>query len=315
MRDYNFIKDQFISKHTINNYEYLEKYIKLLLDYKIEECGEYTEMHHILPRSVFPEFEKEDWNIIELKYMDHINAHLYLFKSINIRKYQRTLNFMIPKYKDSELISNAAKIGWLNLKGDEEKYKKWRNSRSNHMKLLSSNEQQRRAKLFWDNMTKEQYELFSSKMKGYWTDEKREEKSKQMNEHYSNQENIEKKRIEGQKRWNNMSIEERENFKLTMNTVNKDVEKRKVAGEKIKNLWTNIDYLEKMRNRPHNPGKKIKIIKQDGEEIIVENMRKFEKEYNFSSHLIRKYRDKDIYINEKDLKENKFLLNCKIESL
>jgi hypothetical protein len=136
-----------------------------------------------------------------------------------------------------------------------------------------------------------------------------------MNEHYSNPENIEKKRIEGQKRWDNMSIEERENFKLTMNTVNKDVEKRKVAGEKIKNLWTNIDYLGKMRNRPHNPGKKIKIIKPDGEEIIVENMRKFEKEYNFSSHLIRKYRDKDIYIKEIDLKENKFLLNCKIESL
>jgi len=44
-------------------------------------------------------------------------------------------------------------------------------------------------------------------------------------------------------------------------------------------------------------------------------MRDIEKEYNFSSHLIRKYRDKDILINEKDLKVNQQLLNCKIKTM
>jgi hypothetical protein len=59
----------------------------------------------------------------------------------------------------------------------------------------------------------------------------------------------------------------------------------------------------------------LKIIKPDGEEIIVESMRFFEKEYDFSLHLIRKYRDTDIEISEKDLNSNLFLLKCKIETI
>ena len=236
MRDYNFLKNKFSEKHTIDNIEYLEKYLKLLLEYKIE-CDEYTEKHHILPRSAFPEFENEDWNIVELKYKDHVEAHLYLFKSINIRKYQRPLNWMLNQYKNREEISNASKIGWANLKNDKDKYEKWRKKRSNHMKSLSSDEQKRRAKLFWDNITDEEYNIFSNKMKEYWTEDKRIEKSKQMNKHYSNPENIEKKRIEGQKRWDSMSTEDRDSFTIKMTSINKDEEKRRIAGDKIKNLY------------------------------------------------------------------------------
>ena len=227
MRDYNFLKNKFSEKHTIDNIEYLEKYLKLLLEYKIE-CDEYTEKHHILPRSAFPEFENEDWNIVELKYKDHVEAHLYLFKSINIRKYQRPLNWMLNQYKNREEISNASKIGWANLKNDKDKYEKWRKKRSNHMKSLSSDEQKRRAKLFWDNITDEEYNIFSNKMKEYWTEDKRIEKSKQMNKHYSNPENIEKKRIEGQKRWDSMSTEDRDSFTIKMTSINKDEEKRRI---------------------------------------------------------------------------------------
>jgi hypothetical protein len=152
-------------------------------------------------------------------------------------------------------------------------------------------------------------------MKEYWTEERKKDKSKQMNDYYLNPENIEKKRIETQERWDLMSQEDRDEFNSKMNIINKSEEKRRVSGEKIKVLWKNEEYSKKMKNRTHNPGKKIKIIKPNGEEVIVENMRKFEKEYNFSSHLIRKYRDKDIYINEIDLKGDKLLLDCKIESL
>jgi hypothetical protein len=315
MRDYNFIKNKFSEKHTIDNSEFLDKYIKLMIEYKLSESIEYIEKHHILPRSVFPEFENEDWNIIELKYSDHVNAHLYLFKSINIRQYQRPLNFMMNSYKNSEEVSNAAKIGWINLKNDKDKYEKWRKKKSDSMKKISSEEQTRRANIFWDNMTDDEYTIFSNKMKEYWTDEKREEKSKKMIEHYSNIENIEKKRIEGQKRWDSMSREDRNNFTIKMTSINKDEEKRRIAGDKIKNLWNSDEYIEKMKNRPHRKGTSIMIIRPDGEEIIIETMRGIEKEYSFSSHLIRKYRDTDILIKEEDLKDNKFLLNCKIKTI
>ncbi len=315
MKDYGFLKSKFSEKHTIDNVEYLEKYIKLLLEYRLHESDEYTEKHHILPKSVFPEFKNEDWNIIELKYEDHINAHLFLFKSINIRQYQRPLNWMLNTYKNKEEISNAAKIGWVSLKMDSDKYSEWCRKRSAFMKKLPIEEQRRRVNIFWSNISDEQYLNFSQKMKDHWTDEKRMEKSKQMNEHYSNPDNIIKKSIESKKRWDSMTEEEREKFNTKMDDINKDETKRKIAGDKIKNLWKDEKYLEKMKNRKSNPGKKIKIIKPDGQEIIIDNMLKLERDYSISLYLIRKYRDKDIYIEEKDLKNNKLLLNCKIKSI
>ena len=221
---------------------------------------------------------------------------------------------MLNQYKNREEISNAAKIGWTNLKNDKDKYEKCRKNKSESMKkfrnsqrykdimieyyksisyktrkkrnysshfhkedFFSSENQRRRAKLFWDNITDEEYTIFSNKMKEYWTDEKREDKSKQMIEHYSNPENIEKKRIEGQKRWDSMSTEDRDNFTIKMTSINKDEEKRRIAGDKIKNLWQNEEYIEKMKNRPHRKGTSIMIIRPDGEEIILNTMREVEK--------------------------------------
>jgi hypothetical protein len=69
MLDFNFIKDEFIKKHRrIDDFDYLYKYIKFLIDYDIVlDNNIYTEKHHILPSSVFPEFKNESWNIINLK--------------------------------------------------------------------------------------------------------------------------------------------------------------------------------------------------------------------------------------------------------
>lgn len=313
--NHNFIKGEFESKHDIDDISQLDEYINFLLNYKLDKTEEYTEKHHILPYATFPEYKNEKWNIVELKYEDHKQAHILLFKSINIRTYQWPLNFMSPQFKDKELLSNAAKKGWINLKADELKYDKWRKNRSKYMMNLGSQEQRRRANIFWENITEEQYTMFSNKMKEYWTEDKRIEKSKQMNEYYSNPENIKKKCIESQERWDSMDNDEREKFTAKMMTINKGEDKRRKAGDKIKNLWQSDDYLEKMKNRPHRKGTMIKIIKPNGEEIIIETMREFEKLYQFSCNKIRKYRDTDICIKEEDLKDNKFLLNCKIETI
>lgn len=313
--DYSYIRREFECKHNIDDTNQLDVYINFLLDYKLDKTEEYTEKHHILPYATFPEYKNEKWNIVELKYEDHKQAHLILYKSINIRAYQRTLNFMLPQFKNKELLSNATKKGWTNLKNNADKYEKWKNGRSNHMKSLGSQEQRRRANIFWENITKDQYTMFSNKIKEYWTENKRIEKSKQMIEQYSNPENIAKKSIESQERWNSMSKVERDIFTSKMTIVNKDEGKRRRAGDKIKNLWQSEDYLKKMKNRPHRKGTMLKIIKPDGQEIFVESMSVFEKEYDFSLHLIRKYRDTCVEIPEKDLKDNLFLLKCKIETI
>lgn len=315
--DYKYIKNEFISKHKqIDNYEYLERYINFLINYEININEDiYTENHHILPSSVFPEFKDNKWNIIKLKYDDHRLVHLWLFKSINIRKYQRPLNWMVKEYKNKEELSNASKRGWVNLKNNKEKYKDFYNKRSIHMKKLSSDEQRRRIKLFWDNISDDEYLLFCKKMKNYWTDDKKMKKSDDMNFFYSNPYNIIKKRIETKQRWDRMSDDERIKFREKMGIINKDENKRKLAGDKIKELWKDEKYLEKMKNRKHKPGKRIKLISQDNV-IIFENMKDMVNKYGFSTYLIRKYMDTGVKIKKESLKkENFFLLNSIIESI
>jgi hypothetical protein len=315
MRDFNFLKDQFLNKHKIDNIEYLHKYIYYLIDYKLDS-DEYTEKHHILPRSTFPQYENESWNIIEVDYETHKLSHLFLFKSINDRRYQRPLNWMMKYYKNRKEISNAAKKGWENLKRNDEKYKRWRKNKSESMKGLSIIEQSRRSNIFWNNISEDDYLKFCEKMKSYWTEEKRLEKSNQMSKYYSNPDTIERKRKETKDRWDSLSDEYRENFKEKMTLINKNEDKRIDAGNKIKKKWKDPEYLEKMKNRKKRNGIKIKITKSIGDIEIFENMEDIVRKYNFSLHLIRKYRDTNIKISERHLNESNFnLLGSIIETI
>jgi hypothetical protein len=315
MKDFNYIKEEFIKKHiNIDSYEYLDKYVNFFKIYNIKENCDFFEKHHILPRSTFPEFSNESWNIVELDYDSHRLVHLWLFKAINIRKYQRPLNWMMNYYKNKDEISKASKRGWVNLKKDEKKYEKWRKSKSENMKSLSSEEQRRRVNIFWDNISEEEYLIFCEKMKSYWTEDKRIEKSKQMNEYYSNPENVEKKRKETKDRWDSLDENYRKSFKKKMSLINKDKDKRLDAGIKIKKKWKDPEYLEKMKNRKKRDGIKIKIIKKDGDIEIFESMEDVVRKYNFSKYLIRKYRDTNNKVLEIDLKpENINLLGSLIE--
>ena len=157
----------------------------------------------------------------------------------------------------------------------------------------SSENQRRKSNIFWNNIDDRDYFEFCEKMKSYWTEEKKIEKSKQMNEYYSNSENIEKKRKESKDRWDSLDDEYRLNFKEKMSLINKDLNKRVDAGSKIKNKWKDPDYLKKMKNRKKRKGLKIEIIKNSGEIEIFENTEDIVRKYKFSAHLIRKYRDTD----------------------
>jgi hypothetical protein len=242
-------------------------------------------------------------------------VHLLLFKSINIRSYQRPLNCMLKTYKNKEEISNAAKNGWKNLKANKIKYNKWVEKRSKYMKKLSSEEQRRRSNIFWGNISEEEYANYSKKMKELWTEERRKERSEKMIDYYSNPENVAKKSIETKNRWDYMDNESRENFRNKMSLINKDEEKRSVASKKIKELWKTEEFLEKMKNRKRRSGLLINVIQPDGKEFIVESLAKLSIDFNISLFLIRKYLDKDIEIKEENLGDNKFLLNCKLKTI
>lgn len=68
------------SKHPEVNHEWLSKYFELVLNYP--EIDTYTEGHHILPKSLFPQYRKSKWNIVNLTGRDHLYAHYYLYKAL-----------------------------------------------------------------------------------------------------------------------------------------------------------------------------------------------------------------------------------------
>lgn len=63
------------------NSKYLRWYISLVYRRKIKPIEEqYTEVHHIVPKSLAPEFEMESWNLVRLSYREHFLAHFLLYK-------------------------------------------------------------------------------------------------------------------------------------------------------------------------------------------------------------------------------------------
>lgn len=69
----------------IKNARSFDRYEQLIQWYANNEFdreGHNFEKHHILPVAIFPEFKKENWNIILLPIKAHYIAHYLLFKSI-----------------------------------------------------------------------------------------------------------------------------------------------------------------------------------------------------------------------------------------
>lgn len=63
------------------NKEYVDEYVAFIESCRGKELPKYVEKHHILPRSLFPEFAKVKANIIKLSAADHFRAHMILAKA------------------------------------------------------------------------------------------------------------------------------------------------------------------------------------------------------------------------------------------
>jgi hypothetical protein len=68
------------------NHHYFNRYLKLVEYYKEKTYDGYTEKHHIIPKSLRPEYSKESWNIISVPARVHFIFHYLLWKSYRNRK-------------------------------------------------------------------------------------------------------------------------------------------------------------------------------------------------------------------------------------
>jgi hypothetical protein len=57
------------------------KYTKWYMELISKDCNDdYVERHHILPKSLYPEYAKCKWNIVKLSARKHFIAHILLYK-------------------------------------------------------------------------------------------------------------------------------------------------------------------------------------------------------------------------------------------
>jgi hypothetical protein len=256
-----------------------------------------------LPVAQFEQYQKSEWNIIYLKYEDHIRAHELLFFAYPTRKNQRTLNFMKSDIvKNSKLVSIASIKGWQNLKNNKEKYQKWLNKRINYMKNNSSELQSKRARHGWN--TPEKYEKRSEINKENWTPELRDWKSKSMSQYFKD--NPQEIAERNQKRWDNMSQEKREQFNNKMKIVNSDPKKRAATGDKIRQKWLDPEFKSKMKNRVLYT-LSFTLISPSGEIYERDGFHKMIDEFKFSPYLVNKFKNTNTPV--KTSAKNKEALN------
>lgn len=94
---------------------WLRRYFNFLeFSLKTEKEGQ-IEKHHILPRKVFPEFEKEKWNLIPLTLREHFIAHYILAKAFGGNMWF-AFNFMTNRtsHKNSR-IYELGRIEFINI--------------------------------------------------------------------------------------------------------------------------------------------------------------------------------------------------------
>lgn len=89
---------------SLNDIEWVDEYLSICSASSITD--NYSENHHILPRSLFPQYEFCDWNIVRLEYSIHREAHRLLAKSGKLAMI-RAYNFMMSG-RDTNI--NPAKL-------------------------------------------------------------------------------------------------------------------------------------------------------------------------------------------------------------
>ena len=166
--------------------EKLEEYIDFCLtrDRSLVLDEVYCENHHILPRSLFPQFScfsDNPWNKSRLTFDDHVKAHVILVDAYSIPSFIFPLRLMTEVSADHR--KNFGNLMWEYMRENEETFLSWSKTRSEHMKKMWTD------LAYSDKMSSMSQDMAenddvrrsrSLSMKSYWTPEKRHQKSQDM---------------------------------------------------------------------------------------------------------------------------------------
>ncbi|NBP03816.1 MAG: hypothetical protein EBU90_27695 [Proteobacteria bacterium] len=245
----NNIKEKFIEVLGMPfNDSALDNYIEFVITNHQINSVEYSELHHIYPRSLF-----NDNLVYRLTYDDHVTAHQILSEAYPIREFLRPLNFMLKRGdKDNKeyrkLLSLATKAKWKEFKLTPQ-YEIWRKKKSVYMSEYMKNggskylSELRFAK-------EENRNKVSTQFKELWQDDEyRKKVINSMIEERNSVAGKQRMKNSAKMRWENLSQQQRIDFTSKMLYINSDEEKRQDASEKIKNKWQDPEFKKKMANR------------------------------------------------------------------
>ena len=113
------------------NYHYFDRYIKIVEHFSKNPQQEgYVEKHHIIPKSLKPEYAKETWNLVAVSGRVHFILHYLLWMAYRDHKTWNAFKFMVSKnpyqnrYFNSRLYESLKKSSMKNTKESNEKRSK-----------------------------------------------------------------------------------------------------------------------------------------------------------------------------------------------
>lgn len=93
-----------------HNIHYLNRYVKFINACMIHEYKCYTEVHHICPQAMFPEYKDlsiNNWNSVTLTARQHFIAHILLWKAFPNEESQKFALYAM-KYKNKEKLNSKS---------------------------------------------------------------------------------------------------------------------------------------------------------------------------------------------------------------
>jgi len=216
--------------------------------------GSYVESHHVLPRGVFPEyknFNEYEWNKVVLSYPMHVEAHSLLAAAYPIAAFCNPLRFMplhTEKIKEDvhTALSERTRKFWIEFKKNIPKYNEWRKKKSEMMtlKMKSGTDYQKKCSQYVQKRfsKEEERKKVSYQFRSLWKDE--DYRIDLISKMLSSWTKVrrEKNGVEAAKRWADPAYHQK--MVGIMSDINKGIEKRKDAGEKLKALWKDPVYRE-----------------------------------------------------------------------
>lgn len=119
---------------------YLKRYIKLINYYKNiqNEIIEKYEIHHILPKSLFPEYKNTKENLIKLPYRVHYLAHFMLAKIFHDKMIYAFNSMCNKNTKNGRLKKINSSLYKTNKKNFSKEHKEWHKQESSIKGLTNS---------------------------------------------------------------------------------------------------------------------------------------------------------------------------------